>query len=260
MCSDAAVSFGIMAILQAKTVFTCVVVGLLGITGCSSDGSSPSSSSSSSSGSTTSSSSSGGTTNPGTSTTYKGTFAGAGGDGGAIEVTVASATAGKQSIHILTVNQVSGTLHLSAGGSVTITGTFDDATKTLSITGGGYSFTGTATSDGVTGTYSGPKGTGTFSVFASATAVPYCGTFSGGAQGVWNFVVNDTKLSGSAVTDGGDGDTLTGTVTGGTTISLTTANGSTADGTISGNTATGTWKNVAGNVTGTWTGTAGCGG
>lgn len=242
-----------MANLRSASLIACLVLGLVA-SGCSSSDSS-SSSSSSSSGST--SSSSGSTTTGGT--TYKGTFAGAGGDGGAIEVTVAAAGAKTQTIHILAIQQVTGTLHVSGGGAVTITGTFDDATKQLSITGGGYSFTGTATSDGVNGSYTGPKGSGKFTVFASATATPYCGTFAGGATGVWNFVVNEGKVAGSAVTNTGDDDTLTGTVTNGT-VNMTTGNGSTADGKIEGTTATGTWKNVAGNVQGTWTGTAGCGG
>jgi mucin-19 len=246
-----------MANLRFSSRVACFVLCAVA-SGCSSSDSSSSPSSTSSSSSSGSTSSSSGSTSTG-GTTYKGTFAGAGGDGGAIDVTVAAAGAKTQTIHILAVQQVTGTLHLSGGGSVTITGTFDDATKQLSITGGGYSFTGTATSDGVTGTYSGPKGNGTFTVFASASATPYCGTFAGGATGVWNFVVNEGKVAGSAVTDGGDEDTLTGTVTNGT-IDMTTTNGSTADGAIEGTTATGTWKNVAGNVEGTWIGTAGCGG
>jgi hypothetical protein len=232
-----------------KSVLTCVLACVLaaGAAGCSS----------SSTGSDGSSGSSGATTNPTGGTTYKGTFTGKGNDGGSIDVTVASATTAAKDLHPLTVLQVSGTVKPSGGAAVAVTGTFDDATKQLTITGGGYSFTGTATSDGVTGTYTGPKGTGNFSVLTGSSATPYCGTFAGDASGIWNFVVNGSSLSGSAIDSQGNGDTLTGSVTGGS-VSITTKNGSTATGSISGTTANGTYANGA--VKGTWTGTAGCGG
>ncbi len=234
---------------MTKAVLACVLACLtaIGTAGCSSSDSPASSSSSSGTSGTPA----------GAGTTYKGTFTGAGNDGGAISVTVAAPTTTTKTVHILAVQQVTGTVKVSGGAAVTVTGTFDDVTKQLTITGGGYSFTGTATTAGVTGTYTGPKGAGNFTVLAGASATPYCGSFSGDATGVWNFVVNDANLSGSAVDSEGNGDTLTGTVTSGA-VSITTKNGTTATGTISGNAATGTYVN--GTTKGSWTGTAGCGG
>ncbi|GAC1545843.1 MAG: hypothetical protein NVS3B10_09910 [Polyangiales bacterium] len=96
----------------------------------------------------------------------------------------------------------------------------------------------------------------TLTVLAGASATPYCGTFAGDANGVWNFVVNASTVSGSAVDSKGNGDTLNGTVDGSGTIALTSKNGTNAPGKIVGSGATGTWAN--GTAKGTWTGTAGC--
>ena len=76
---------------------------------------------------------------------------------------------------------------------------------------------------------------------------------------MWNFVVDAGKLSGTAVESSGDGDLLTGTVTNGTDVALTTKNDTTASGKIEGTKASGTWQSAGGSK-GTWTGTAGCGG
>jgi hypothetical protein len=233
-----------------KTFITLMLAGAFALLGCSSSDSSATSGSPSSSGSPSPAAG---------STEYKGTFAGAGGEGGSIDVTVATSGTTTKAVHPLAVQQVTGTVRVTGGASITVTGSFDDATKTLTITGGGYSFTGSATSDGASGTYTGPTGKGAFTVLAGANAIPYCGTFAGGAKGVWNFVVNGAVLSGTAIDDKGNPDTLTGTVTG-NAVSITTKNASTAAGTISGSAAMGTYENKAANLNGTWTGTAGCGG
>lgn len=195
---------------------------------------------------------------PNGTTTYKGTFAGPG-EGGSIEITVTSGGTTAQDLHTLSgVQQVTGTVHVSGGSSITVTGTFDPATNQLSVTGGGYTFSGTASSNGVTGSYQGPKGSGSFSVLTGASVTPYCGTFAGDATGVWNMVVSGSTITGTAMDDKGHGDQLTGTVDASGNISMTTKNGSNAPGKITGNTASGTWQNSAGNAKGTWQGTAGC--
>lgn len=192
-----------------------------------------------------------------TSTSYKGTFAGPGGEGGALDVTVTSSTAKTQTLHIATANPVSGSLKLSGGATISITGTYDDESKVLSISGGGYAFTGTFGADGIQGTYTGPKGAGNFAVFSGEGVTPWCGTFAGDESGVWNFVVAGDKVAGSAVDGQGRADVLSGTVAG-TKLTIVTKNKSTAEGTIAGATATGTWANESGSAHGTWTGKSGC--
>ena len=50
-------------------------------------------------------------------------------------------------------NTVVATLTLGGGKTVSVTGTYDEATKTLSITGNGYTLTGTLTGSTLSGTY-----------------------------------------------------------------------------------------------------------
>jgi len=155
---------------------------------------------------------------------------------------------------------VTGTLTLvsPAAGTVPLTGTYDDATNALDLSGGGYAFTGVF--DGTSrleGTYNGANGAGLFvTALDLGNAVAFCGTFDGDDDGTWNFVVNGTTLSGSALTSSGDAAPLDGTVAG-TDITIVNPVNPTgpplATGTITGTTATGTWDTGAGQ-SGTWTG------
>lgn len=188
-------------------------------------------------------------------TPYSGVFTGAK-ESGVIDVVVSSGGAQTKDIRLQSLLQVTGSIRLVGGMTINVTGTYDDVTKQLTLSGGGYSFTGTGASDGVNGTYMGPNGSGVFTVLTGQTVTVYCGSYAGDAMGSWNFVVSGSSLSGSAVDSGGGGDTFTGTVNGGM-VSITSKAMSTASGTISGNTATGTWQS-AGGKKGTWTGTAGC--
>jgi hypothetical protein len=214
----------------------CVVVLALGIAGCSSDGAGTSSGS-------TSSGSTSGTTG---GTQYKGTFAGKG-EGGAIDVTVAAggAAVSQKSLHIMAVLTVSGTLKVTGGATITITGTYDDATKTLTIAGGGYSFTGTLGATGITGTYTSPSGSGTFAVLSGAGSKAYCGTYTGASSGVWNFTINGGNLLGSYSDTKGTGGPLVGTATPDGAVDMPAVK---AKGQVTGDTATGTYEG------GTWTG------
>ena len=227
------------------SILTCAALVVLGTAGCSSDTTGKSSGGTTSSGSTGSSGTTGGTQ-------YKGTFAGKG-EGGSIDVTVSAAGGDvtQKSIHPMATLQVSGTLKITGGTTSTITGTFDDVTNTLTITGGGYTFTGKLGSTGITGTYSGPNGSGNFSVLSGAASKAYCGTYGAGAStsgaGVWNFTVNGTALVGSYSDVKGTGGGLTGTVAGDGKVDIKT-DGGTATGAISGDTANGTYPG------GAWTG------
>jgi len=156
---------------------------------------------------------------------------------------------------------VTGTLTLvsPAPGTHTLTGTYDDATNQLDLSGGGYTFTGVF--DGTNrleGTYTGNNGPGLFvTALDLGNAVAFCGTFDGDDDGTWNFVVNGTVLSGSVLTSSGDVAPLDGTVAG-TDITIVNPANPTgpalATGTINGNNASGTWDDGAGS-SGTWTGT-----
>ncbi|HEY7029319.1 MAG TPA: hypothetical protein VH438_17015 [Gemmatimonadales bacterium] len=156
---------------------------------------------------------------------------------------------------------VTGTLTLvsPAAGTEALTGTYDDATNQLDLSGGGYTFTGVF--DGTSrleGTYTGANGPGLFvTALDAGNAIAFCGTFDGDEDGTWNFVVNGTSLSGSALTSSGNVAPLDGTVAG-TDITIVNPANPTgpalATGTINGNNASGTWDDGAGS-SGTWTGT-----
>lgn len=219
------------------SIIACTLFLVLGLVGCSSD--------STGTNSGTSSGSTSGT--PGGGTQYKGTFAGKG-EGGAIDVTVAAASGGavaEKSIHIMATLTVSGTLKITGGETITLTGTYDDVTKTLTVTGGGYTFTGTFGASGITGTYNGPKGSGSFAVLSGAGSKAYCGTYAGKSSGVWNFTINGTTLLGSYSDANGTGGPLTGSATADGKVDMPNVK---ATGQITGDTATGTYEG------GTWTG------
>ncbi|HSE46780.1 MAG TPA: hypothetical protein VLA89_15770 [Gemmatimonadales bacterium] len=155
---------------------------------------------------------------------------------------------------------VTGTLTLvsPAAGTQTLTGTYDDATNHLDLSGGGYTFTGVF--DGTSrleGTYNGANGAGLFvAALDLGNAVAFCGTFDGDDDGTRNFVVNGTVLSGSALTSSGDVAPLDGTVTGGAVSivnPLDPQGPPLATGTITGPSATGIWDDGQGS-SGTWTG------
>jgi hypothetical protein len=149
--------------------------------------------------------------------------------------------------------------HKLGGTAVNMTGTYDDQTKGLTLTGGGYTVAGFFDGvDRLTGGFSGPGNSGIFVTTEKGNAtVAYCGTFTGGDDGTFSFVVNNqNKVVGTAYTTSGSapipldgtksGSSITIYAPGSTTVVL-------ASGTISGNSASGTWDDHQGN-TGTWTG------
>jgi len=154
------------------------------------------------------------------------------------------------------------TVNLGGGKTFSLTGTWDDATKTLTITGNGYSLTGTLTGSTLSGMYTGPNGGGSFALQAAVSGAVnvYCGTYMGsGGNGSWNLVQGaDNKLSGSYTPSGGTGSgLLTGTLTGGA-IALVVSTGGAANGTLAGDAINGTYgKPPAATDGGTWTGSKG---
>ncbi len=155
----------------------------------------------------------------------------------------------------ITGTAVTGSFHLVAPASATYTlsGSYNTGTRAIAASGGGYNFAGTYDgSSRLTGTVSG-TGSGTF-VAAKDASETYCGTFAGGADGVWNFSIDGTGVVGSATTSSGTVISLSGTIAG-DAITISRAGGGTlATGTRSGTGANGTWDDGVGG-TGTWTGT-----
>lgn len=179
-------------------------------------------------------------------------------ENGSLSVTVATANPSSPSLTGVALASVNatGTLSLVGGAPVSLTGTYDDATGALDVSGGGYSFTGGF--DGTNrleGTYTGPTTTGVFITALGASGTAFCGTFDGDDQGLWSFVVDGGTLLGQAVsTLGNGGIPLDGIVTGnavtiyfpGTVMTLAT-------GTINGADASGTWDDPNSSDAGTWT-------
>ena len=120
-----------------------------------------------------------------------------------------------------TVN-VTGVIELTGIAPISITGTYDTQTNTLTATGGGYSLTGTLSGNRLAGTWTGPAGasgawSAQYSVAAGDTVRVFCGTFtstSGGDDGWFNLVTSGTTVNGVAVSaDDGTSISLTGTLT-----------------------------------------------
>jgi hypothetical protein len=160
---------------------------------------------------------------------------------------------------------VTGSLKITGGASVSLTGTYDTGTHTITVSGGGYAFTGTFANGVLTGTFTTPDGgTGSFttaSTGGSATVTSYCGTYAGTSNsdaGVFNLVVNSSAGTATGfarpTTAGQHPVQLTGTVSG-NTVNLTTQqiggdepHNGTATATISGSSISGSYKdNQSGN-------------
>jgi hypothetical protein len=196
---------------------------------------------------------------------FRGTLTGKG-ESGVVDATLPSGTK-TASVNPLggeaagATNTVVATVNLGGGKTFSLTGTYDEATKTLTITGGGYTLTGTLTGSTLSGTYTGPNGAGSFALQAAlAGAVNvYCGTYKGttSGSGSWNMVQGaDNKLSGSYTETTGGSGLLSGTLAG-SAITLSVSTGGVAVGTLSGDTINGTYGASAGDTKGTWTGAKG---
>ena len=214
----------------------------------------------------------GGGSTPTTTTSYKGVYTDTTGtQSGSISATV-TGTATKSSPfsfirNAFAASTASGTLTIVGGGTVSLTGTLDGTTLTLS--GDGYTFTGTTDSDGVSGTYTGSTGGFEGLDSTSDTVTVYCGTWNrpvdvahdcnNERNGVWNIAVSsDGTLTGVENRDDGTHvNALSGTVSGNDVTISNDGEGGTGNGIISGTSVAGTFLNHKG-CAGTWTGTAGC--
>lgn len=162
-----------------------------------------------------------------------------------------------------------GTLTLTDGTTVDLTGTFVDSTLTLS--GSGYTFTGTVSGDEISGDFTETGADdGSFAGFNSAanTVSVYCGTWTRPADpahdcnndraGVWNIAISNGVVTGVENRDDGSRvNILTGTISGDTITITNDGQGGSGTGTISGSNLMGTFVNHKG-CPGIWSGTAGC--
>jgi hypothetical protein len=191
----------------------------------------------------------------GSTTTLSGSLAATDGRTGSLTLTgqapSASVTAAPTAVSasVRAIVTLTGTVSLSDGTTATLTGTWDNVTGALSVTGGGFTFSGTLLNGALSGSFTGPSITGVFSLRVATTATGadvYCGTFtgrtpedhpSGGTglgpdNGTWNLVVGASTVDVIVLTDDGSPLVLGGTRSG-STVTITIPGG-TATGTISG--------------------------
>src|SRR5438309_8871189 len=182
---------------------------------------------------------------------YKGTMAGESSPSvsASLDLTVAAST--------------TGTITPVGAAPITVTGTYVASTKAVAVSGGGFTIAGTIDDTGkLLGTYTHSSVEGSVVAYQHTTAHPvtvFCGTYTGGADGIWNTLLRGTSLSGAYVyVDGSDGY-FTGPVNGssGSITEISHSPGGIASGTISGTTMSGT---LSGNgvVYATWTSDTSC--
>lgn len=155
-----------------------------------------------------------------------------------------------------------GTLKLVGAAPMAVTGSFVAATQLVTVSGGGFTLTGTIDNTGkLLGTYTHGSNSGYVAGFQHTAANPvtvFCGTYTGAAEGVFNLARRGSSLSGAYVNiDGSDGY-MSGSISG-SSISITDVQdspGFAAIGTLVGTTMSGTWS-ISGS-TGTWTSNTAC--
>lgn len=160
---------------------------------------------------------------------------------------------------------ITGTLALTGGATINLTGTYTPSSNGVSLTGTGYAVTGTyaPSASNLSGDYTGPAGDHGSWAVESGTVKVFCGTYNGNAAGTWNLILNDAgQLRGVAQTSSGAID-LVGTYNSGTgAITITSPDDGTigATGTLNATTGggSGNWS-VSGQTAGTWAAnTSGC--
>jgi hypothetical protein len=166
------------------------------------------------------------------------------------------------SFDLMVAPTATGTLKLVGAAPMTVTGTYVEATQLVTVSGGGFTLTGTVDATGkLLGTYTHGSNSGYVAGFEHTLANPvtvFCGTYTGGAEGVFNLARRGSSLSGAYVNiDGSDGY-MSGSISG-SSINITDIQdspGGSAVGTLSGTTMSGTWS--FGGIGGTWTANTTC--
>jgi fibronectin-binding autotransporter adhesin len=191
----------------------------------------------------------------------------AGGGGGGAPTTYAGTIADSLKSGIISVTvspslTALGSITFIGGAPISLTGTLNGTANTLAVTGGGYTLSGSTSAGSLTGTYSGPGGTGDFVATSDSVTTlshrTYCGRYtSTNGNGFFNAVItSDGAISGIAMeTTGSAGSaTFTGNVTGTTLVGISSQAVS-ITGTITTDltTITGSYAPLAGSVAGTGT-------
>lgn len=144
-------------------------------------------------------------------------------------------------------------------GTISLSGEFTPPSGPLTLSGGGYTFTGSISNNQLSGTYTGPNGSGGFVAFrtdAGEAVTVFCGDYSGGSSGEWLLVRSGNSLRGIAAGDDGTKFELSGSVGTNSSISLTFSGGSASGALTSATEMSGTWR-VPANATvpsGNWSG------
>jgi hypothetical protein len=189
-------------------------------------------------------------------TALKGTLVGPAAESGVLEIVIEADRAALESAlrahagHEIPdgATRASGTIRWSGGAEpVGLVGWIQNSL--LEVHGGGYELDGTWVDGGMDGTYTGPNGSGTFTLAYAEDVRVYCGTYTqtgGGDGGTWNLVVRGDELIGLSRSSGGTAtDTLTGSLdgTGAFTLNGGDATGVIdADGRVSGTYSNGTFQ------------------
>lgn len=157
--------------VRAASVF--VVLGLMAACGAGSSSSSPT------------------TPSAPPSTTFQGTLAGLAGQSGTIDVTVQAAVAShRESLPfslVATLNAqaptATGTIRINQTAPVSVSGSWNSANNTVTLSGGGFTITGVLVERNLTGTYTSVNGSvngaGHFAALSTAggTVTRFCGTY-----------------------------------------------------------------------------------
>jgi hypothetical protein len=148
------------------------------------------------------------------------------------------------------------------GGTVDLSGTYDDVQKLFTVEGGGWTFNGSVDgqSGAVDGGFGGPLGGGVLSGSAGGTSAArtlFCGTYDGTDSGSWHFVLQGNSAEGVTNNATGGVGILSGALDG-SEIFFDASIGP-ASGTIAadGQSASGSWGTVGGPG-GNWEVTTDC--
>ncbi|HXI21116.1 MAG TPA: hypothetical protein VNH46_08530 [Gemmatimonadales bacterium] len=210
--------------------------------------------------------SSGGTNGGSASTSFTGVVSAIDGTTtGALSFAIATASpdVGVPTGVALVQSSVTGTLKFNGLPAIQLTGTYESTTGALTLSGGGYSFTGTFDGQSsVQGTFTGPNGASggfaTTETSSSSTASNYCGSYARNDlsdAGTFSVVISGSSILGrwASSVDGSTGG-LSGSVSGNNiTINVSPA-GTVATGTRSGTTISGTFTDPNSGGSGTWQG------
>jgi len=139
-----------------------------------------------------------------------------------------------------------------------LTGTYDPVSRTVTVSGSGYVFTGIFDGQSrLDGTFTGPTTNGTFiTMEETGPTEVYCGTYAGGDTGTWNFIFQGSELRGQAQSSTGVAPVSFEGVASGTNLTFDVAGTqdalATGTLTIPDDSASGTWSKPSTQVSGTW--------